>query len=284
MITHIRPFGRLAAAPSAVIMQPTTLCQPLDCRYCYLPFRKDKHLMPLEVAQAVAESTNAWDAADAQFEVVWHGGEPLSAGREHLARLMAPFTAGRHTVQTNAVLLDDAWCEFLLARDVGVGVSIDGPEYLNTNRVTRAGRPAHRVILRGVQRLKAHGIPYSAIAVVSDPDPSRAAEFYEFFVELGCHSLGINVEEQEGVNTSAHAPDPGQVVEFWAALTSAWEARPVIQLREVSRVLDFARTVLRHDSPAGAVSAPWDPLPTIAYDGSGSPLPGAGRLHRSALR
>ncbi|MDI3420395.1 cyclophane-forming radical SAM peptide maturase AmcB [Streptomyces luteolus] len=267
MTTSTEEFERLASVPGAVIMQPTTLCQPLDCRYCYLPFRHEKHLMPVEVAQAVAQSVNEWAREDPRFEIVWHGGEPLSVGRLHLTKLMAPFGRVKHTVQTNAVLIDDAWCEFFLQHDMGVGVSIDGPPDMNRSRVTRVGHPAHRVILRGIERLKAHSIPFSAIAVVTDPDPARAAEFYDFFADLGCHSLGVNVEEQEGANTTTRTPDPARATEFWAALTAAWRARPVIQLREVARVLDFARAVLQGQASGRPASAAWDPLPTIAYDG-----------------
>ncbi|MFF7655064.1 radical SAM protein [Streptomyces sp. NPDC007983] len=248
-------------------MQPTTLCLPLDCQYCYLPFRKVEQRMPIEVAQAVAASVNTWGRDDSRFEVVWHGGEPLSVGREYLGELMAPFEGVKHSVQTNAALINDAWCEFLLARNVGVGVSIDGPEDMNTRRVNRGGRPAHRVITRGIERLKAHHMPFSAIAVISDPDPARAARFYEFFVDLGCHSLGVNVEECEGVNAPARVVAPERIVEFWAALTEAWEANPIIRLREVSRVLEFAATVLEGASGSVPVVRRWDPLPTIAHDG-----------------
>lgn len=265
--TDIQSATRLAAVPRAVIMQPTTLCQPLDCTYCYLPFRKQNHLMPQVVAQAVASTVNGWAARDPLFEVVWHGGEPLSAGRDHLGKLMAPFTGVKHTLQTNAALLDDTWCEFLLEHDVGIGVSIDGPAEMNSHRVTRAGHPAHRVIMRGIQRLRSHGIPFSAIAVVAEPDPARASALYDFFADLGCHSLGVNVEEQEGANTAEKTPDSVRATEFWAALVAAWEANPVIQLREVSRVLDFASAVLGGERVPGPAIQPWDPLPTIAYDG-----------------
>ncbi|MFI7104167.1 radical SAM protein [Streptomyces sp. NPDC050161] len=247
-------------------MQPTTQCQPLDCTYCYLPFRKLRHLMPQAVADAVAAAVNVWAAADSRFEVVWHGGEPLAVGRDHLAALMAPFQGAKHTVQTNAVLLDDAWCAFLKERDVGVGISIDGPPSMNTHRVTRAGHPAFRLIMRGVERLRRHGIPFSAIAVVSDPDPASAQEFYDFFVELGCRSLGVNIEEHEGVNTTADSP-PARATEFWEALTCAWRAHPVLEVREISRVLGFARTVLDGGTAPLSAEQVWDPLPTVAYDG-----------------
>ncbi|MFJ3856158.1 cyclophane-forming radical SAM peptide maturase AmcB [Streptomyces sp. NPDC090085] len=248
-------------------MQPTTRCKPLSCTYCYLPFRKVDNVMPLGVAEAVAASVNPWAAAAPGFEVVWHGGEPLACGRDHLRRLMEPFHGVKHSVQTNAVLLDDAWCDFLLDHDVHVGVSIDGPEHLNTHRATSAGHPAYRVIMRGIERLKRHRIPFSAIAVVSDPRPEQAAEFYEFFVNLGCGTLGVNVEEEEGVNTVRGTYDRERARDFWTALTAAWQANPVVQVREISRVLAYAGAVLEGAGTTGPAALPWDPLPTVAYDG-----------------
>lgn len=259
---------RLARIPGSVIMQPTTQCLPMDCTYCYLPFRKTKHLMPVEVAEAVAGPVNEWAVTNPGFEVVWHGGEPLAAGRGHLAALMAPFEDVKHSVQTNAALIDDAWCEYLLEYQVHVGVSIDGPEDTNAHRVTLAGRPGFRVILRGVERLRRHGIPFSAIAVVSDPDPDGAARFYDFFADLGVTTLGVNIEEEEGVNLGARDADPVRAARFWTALADAWRANPVIRLREVDRVLNFAGAVLGgHVTDPTPTSAPWDPLPTVAYDG-----------------
>ncbi|WP_437053334.1 radical SAM protein [Streptomyces sp. enrichment culture] len=249
-------------------MQPTTLCLPLDCAYCYLPFRKTKHLMPLAVAQAAARPVNQWAAEDPTFEVVWHGGEPLATGREHLAALMAPFQGVKHSVQTNAALVDDAWCEFLLEHEVHVGVSLDGPEDMNTHRVTLAGRPGFGVAMRGIDRLRRHGLAFSAIAVVSDPDPADAARFYEFFADVGVTALGVNVEETEGVNRHATEADPVRSAEFWTALADAWRSNPVVQLREITRVVNFASAVLHGPTPASTPAGmPWDPLPTIAYDG-----------------
>ncbi|MFJ7204496.1 cyclophane-forming radical SAM peptide maturase AmcB [Streptomyces sp. NPDC098789] len=259
---------RLSAVPGSVIMQPTTQCLPLDCTYCYLPFRKLKHLMAVAVAAAVAGPVNRWAAANPGFEVVWHGGEPLATGRDHLAALMAPFKGVNHSVQTNAALMDDAWCEFLHEHDMRVGVSIDGPEDMNAHRVTLAGHPGFRVTMRGIERLRHHGIPYSAIAVVSDPDPADAARFYDFFAELGVSTLGVNVEEEEGVNTGIKAGDGVRAAEFWAALADSWRANPVIRLREIQRVLNFAGAVLGGAAVEPApTTAPWDPMPTISYDG-----------------
>src|SRR3954447_3240821 len=118
----------IAPVPSYVIMQPTTLCN-LDCHYCYLPLRKVQRRMPVAVARAVAATVTDWATAVGRFSVVWHGGEPLAAGRAALGGLMAaldaPAGAGqveRH-IQTNATLIDDAWCDFFQTRGVRLGVS-----------------------------------------------------------------------------------------------------------------------------------------------------------------
>jgi uncharacterized protein len=256
----------ISAVPTYVVMQPTTLCN-LDCSYCYLPFRRDDHRMPVEVASAVAEAVEPW-SRNGRFSVVWHGGEPLSAGRERLAALIAPFGPGvEHHVQTNATLIDDAWCEFFTEHKIRVSVSVDGPEARNGDRITRGGKPAYDRIMRGVEALRRHGIPFSALCVVGDPRPGLAAELYDYFLGLGCEVLGINVEELEGVNTRANGHDAAAVTAFWAELVASWRRDPRIHLREIEWSLRYASAVL--DGTADELlPRRLDPIPTIAYDGS----------------
>src|SRR5215813_13500740 len=152
----------IASVPSYVIMQPTTLCN-LDCTYCYLPLRAADRKMPVEVATAVAETVNRWVADAPRFSVVWHGGEPLSAGRAHLGALMDPFRGVEHHVQTNATLIDDAWCDFFVERGIKLGVSIDGDAARTSARVNRGGKPAYEQIRHGIDTLRRRDIPFAAL-------------------------------------------------------------------------------------------------------------------------
>jgi uncharacterized protein len=255
----------IAPVPGYVVMQPTTLCN-LDCTYCYLPHRAFDRRMPVAVARAVAESVNPWAAADTRFSVVWHGGEPLAAGRAHLADLMAPFAGVEHHVQTNATLIDDAWCEFFGTCDVRVSVSVDGPPELNVARVTRGGAPAYQRIVRGIKALDRHGIGFSTLCVVSAPRPGLAKELYAYFLDLGCDVLGINIEEQEGVNSRSNDFAGDAVRAFWAELVEAWRADPRIHVREIEWTLRYAGAVL--DGTADEVlPRTLDPIPTVASDG-----------------
>jgi uncharacterized protein len=251
--------------PSYVIMQPTTLCN-LDCRYCYLPHRGVDRRMPESVARAVAATVNAWAERADRFSVVWHGGEPLAAGREHLARVMAPFTGVEHHVQTNATLIDDAWCEFFGEHDIRIGLSIDGPRDLTAQRVFRGGNPAYDRIVKGITMLRRHGLSFAALCVVSDPRPGVAQDLYGYFADLGCTVLGVNIEEQEGVNERSNAHDGAAVRAFWAELTAAWRRDPRMEVREVEWALRYAGASLAGDADT-LLPRRHDPIPTIAEDG-----------------
>ncbi|WP_189080009.1 cyclophane-forming radical SAM peptide maturase AmcB [Mangrovihabitans endophyticus] len=256
----------IATTPSYVVMQPTTLCN-LNCSYCYLPFRGSDRRMPVSVARAVAGAVRPW-ARSGRFSVVWHGGEPLASGREHLLALLAEFDDDvEHHVQTNATLIDDAWCEMFRGRQIRVSVSVDGPAARNADRIGRGGRPAYDRIVRGIEALRRHDIPFSALCVVSRPAPGLAAELYAYFLDLGCDVLGINVEEQEGVNTRDNRHPAADVSGFWSEMVAAWRRDPRIHLREIEWTLRYAEAVL--DGTADRVlPRELDPIPTVAYDGS----------------
>jgi len=255
----------IATVPSYLIMQPTTLCN-LDCAYCYLPHRGLDRRMSIAVAEATAATANQWAAEAQRFSIVWHGGEPLAAGREHLAALMAPFVGVEHHVQTNATLVDDAWCEFFLAHGVRVGISVDGPALRTAQRVDRGGRPAYDRIHRGIEALRRHDIPFAALCVVSQPEPGLAGELYDYFRALGCYALGINVEEQEGVNKRSNAHATDSVRQFWAELTQAWRADPRIEVREVEWAVRYAGAWLA-DGADDLLPRYIDPIPSIGCDG-----------------
>ena len=70
-------------------------------------------------------------------------------------------------MQTNATLIDDAWAAFLAEHDVLVGVSVDGPRPLHdAYRVDKGGKPTFGRVMRGLDRLVAHGVRWNALTTV----------------------------------------------------------------------------------------------------------------------
>jgi len=62
-----------------------------------------------------------------------------------------------NALQTNAVTLDDDWCQFFAEHDFLIGVSLDGPQALHdAYRVDKGGAPTFERVMRGINLLRQH--------------------------------------------------------------------------------------------------------------------------------
>src|SRR5208282_5960590 len=108
------------------------------------------------------------------------------------------------SLQTNATLITQNWCDFFLEHGVEIGVSIDGPDFVHdAHRMTRKRTGSHAATMRGVKLLQDNGIPFHVISVVSKDSLDHADEIYRFFLDNGIEDVGFNIEETEGVNLTS---------------------------------------------------------------------------------
>ena len=229
-----------------LVLQPTPFCN-IDCSYCYLPARDDRSRMTLATVEAVAQRLIDDGLLGPELTVVWHAGEPLAAPPAFydeafaaLARLLGPHTELQHCIQTNATLIDAAWCELFLRQHVKIGVSIDGPAELHDrHRRTRSGRGTHAQVMRGIEQLRRHGIPFHAIAVVTAASLPMVESFAQFFIELGATELGLNFDEAEGANPrSSLQGHEAAHADFLRALLPQMQAGRLV-LRELAQALQL---------------------------------------------
>ncbi|MFZ0105510.1 MAG: radical SAM protein, partial [Thiobacillus sp.] len=114
------------AAGIHVLAKPIGSVCDIACDYCfYLEKRglypgNEQFKMPDEVlAKYIEQYVESQPTSVVEF--VWHGGEPTLLGVDFFRRvveLQKPFRGSkeiRNTLQTNAISLDDAWCEFFKA-------------------------------------------------------------------------------------------------------------------------------------------------------------------------
>ena len=188
-----------------LIIQSTPFCN-IDCRYCYLPNRSDKHRMTPETFDRVIANIVQAGIYRNRFTVAWHAGEPLAVPmafyRECLAvtaRYSSPALAIEHNFQTNGTLIDDDWAAFIKANDISVGLSIDGPAELHDrHRVDRAGRGTFERVMRGMAALKRHGVPFCIICVLTYEHLARVEELFHFLRDCGPEQIIFNFDEREG--------------------------------------------------------------------------------------
>lgn len=259
------PVISLSREFSGIMLQPTTRCN-LDCAYCYLPDRQSSKQMSVAVAERIANHIQNFSKEPVQ--VIWHGGEPLVNGLNHLQRLVEPFKhlleAGRvtHCIQSNGTALSHEICDFFLANRFTVSISVDGPRDMNRLRRNWAGREAFAAIMRGIDLLNERNVRFGIIAVVTEQSLGRAAELYDFACGLGCSTLGIAFEETKGVNRSG-VTSGGSVAMFWRKLIAAWRANPVITVREIDRFTHWAAAVCSDRWDHWSVEG----FPAIAWNG-----------------
>lgn len=165
----------------------------LDCSYCFYLHKEDLLAQPSmpRMSESVLElHVRQYIEAQTGDEVVfsWQGGEPTLMGLDFFQRMVALqkkyAKPGQHIandLQTNGILLDDAWGEFLKANDFLVGLSIDGPAELHDkHRYSKGNKPTHARVMAAAELLHRHGVPFSALCVVNRDNARKPIDVYRF--------------------------------------------------------------------------------------------------------
>ena len=227
-MSTINPFAR----PLYVMLKPAgSLCN-LRCKYCYyleknaLYTEQKNHVISDEMLDKfIREYIEAQTSPDVLF--CWHGGEtlmrPISFYRRAI-ELQRKYARGRridNTIQTNATMLTDEWCEFFRENNFLVGVSIDGPqEFHDEYRRTATGKPTFHKVMQGIRLLNKHNVEWNALAVVNDFNADYPLDFYHFFKEIGCHYIQFTpiverrIERNDGLSLAPGMEEGGELVDF----------------------------------------------------------------------
>jgi uncharacterized protein len=230
-----------AASPSDVagplgllVVQATPYCN-LDCDYCYLPDRQDRRRLDPTLLDPILDTVLSSPFVGGDFTLLWHAGEPLMLPPAFYdeASLRIAAALARHgrgdlritqAIQTNATVIDDRWCACFLRNGIQVGVSVDGPAFLHdAHRRTRTGLGSHAATMRGIARLRRHGIPFQVITVLTAASLDHADALFAFYLEHGIGDVGFNMEETEGNNALSSLDQPGLEGRWRAFLERFWE-------------------------------------------------------------
>ena len=63
--------------PKLIVLQPTPYCN-IDCSYCYLGGRNNRHVMSDELLERISIEILSQIPAHSCPLIVWHAGEPLT--------------------------------------------------------------------------------------------------------------------------------------------------------------------------------------------------------------
>ncbi len=186
-----------------VMVKPVGPICNLSCKYCFY-LEKEKLYPELAEAKAPKEWAMPPDVLESfvkqfvesqnipEINFAWQGGEPTLLGVDFfrtVVELQRKYADGKNITnafQTNGVLLNDAWGEFLAENEFLIGLSIDGPERFHDHyRVDRGGNPTFKGVMRGMDTLKKHGVEFNTLTCVQRHNSQSPQTVYQFLKEVG---------------------------------------------------------------------------------------------------
>lgn len=174
-----------------MIKPASSLCN-MSCRYC---FYKDEVRHRAQTCAALMTAETAATLIDAAFSALdgrgavsfaFQGGEPTLAGLPFFQRFV-DMARRRNThnlpiawsLQTNGLLLDEAWIAFLKENNFLVGVSVDGTCALHDAfRPDVQGQGTYARVADSVARLLAQGVQTNLLCVVHGKTAEKPKAVY----------------------------------------------------------------------------------------------------------
>ncbi len=211
----------------------------LDCQYCFylekevLYPQAAKWAMPDDVLESyIRQYIEAHDTPTVSF--AWQGGEPTLLGVDYFKRVVEleqRYANGKrieNALQTNGVLLNEQWAEFLGQNRFLVGVSIDGPRELHdAYRVDKGGQPTFDRVLRGINILKQHKVDFNTLTTVHRGNADHPLKVYRFLKEAGSGFMQfIPIVERTTQETTADGLSLVSPEFGGAAKVTPWSVEP----------------------------------------------------------
>lgn len=221
------------------------------CSYCF--YRKvipeETTYMEVDLFEDIVKQYTQIYPHQQEINIHSMGGEPLLAGVGYFEKILAVERkfggiSFQNHLQTNATLITEEWAAFLKDNDIKIGVSMEAlPELQNQFRCGTAD-----VVLRGIKKLRAVGIPLSTISVINNTSLKHLLQgdnikgHFEFFMREGICSWAYNLyishdfADPERVNPNEYGSFLKKVIDTWLNLPP----EPTVSIREVDDLLCIA--------------------------------------------
>ncbi len=250
--------------PLSVLVKPASSACDLNCRYCFYKdeaaIREKAFYGQLDGETSEILIKKALGFAGGRCSFLFQGGEPTLRGLDYFENFVAlekkyarPDVKVFNSIQTNGILIDDEWAEFLSKNGFLTGLSLDGSADIhNLNREFPDGSGSFNRVMKAAETLKKHGAPFNILSVVTAQSAKKIEKIYNFFRNSGFDYLQFIpcLEPQEvSRGGSPYALLPEEYGRFLIRLFDLW-FRDLQNGKYVSiRYFDNLLNVLRGGRP-----------------------------------
>jgi uncharacterized protein len=264
-----------------IVLKTVERCN-LNCSYCYFFNSLDQSYVgrPKFISISTIEHIVNFirvgidDLGLEEVTISLHGGEPLMQPKHEFRSMLESFNSLSSLVkidyvtQTNATLVNQNWIDLLNEYNVGVGVSIDGPQDCHDKyRLDHYGRGSYDSVLRGIELLmKGLNDTPGSLTVINPEFSGR--EIYKHIVGLGFKRLDfllpdMNHNLQPSFSITSYSNYLISIFDEWVL-----DNNPEIHVRKLKSMIRqlLGRKSLTYAS--GIMSDDHIPLISIRSDGA----------------
>lgn len=213
----------------------------LRCDYCYYVGKTEllrDAAGPMDIAlleRYIKERFAASPGPATHFE--WHGGEPTLLGLGYFETIVAlqkrycpPGRKVSNGLQTNGMMIDAAWADFLAREGFSVGLSLDGPAEMHDRfRRTADGAATHVRVVEAYELLTKHNVFCNILCVIHAGNVGRPDQLYDYFRSIGVRYLQFLplVARAGESSVTPETAEPEAIGRFLSRIFDRWIASDV---------------------------------------------------------
>lgn len=224
----------------SILVKPASSFCNMRCKYCFYSnvssLREVRTFgnMTKETTEKMIENIyKDLDDGD-ELNMAFQGGEPTMAGLPYFEHLIVCINNQikdvrvNFAIQTNGMLINEKWCEFLKKYNFLVGLSIDAEKkYHDSNRLDICKNGTYNKVINTKKLFDKYEIEYNVLTVLTEQLSHCGKEVFDFLLEnkikyvqfIPClDKLYINPDEER----SEYALTPQGFYRFYSELLPLW--------------------------------------------------------------
>jgi len=269
------------------LINPASISCNIRCRYC---FHRNKSLhidssknefMKISMFEYIINNLCESYPGEEKIEIIWHGGEPLLAGKKFFAKIVEIqeklFKEKRKVIvnnlQTNTTLINEEWIPILKHPSFCIGVSLDGPKEIHDQlRLEKNNKGTFTKVMHSVSLLIKNKIPVSAVSVINNNHLGKVKKYFDFFAKSGIKSIKVSpcIEFDSSNEFEVFSLRPGDFSKFCQELFDLWISSGNTNIN-FGYIEDIVRAIAKGESGVCLLSNGCKDFIVIDPDGSFHP-------------
>ncbi len=222
-----------------IMLKPASSLCNMRCKYCFYADVSDMRevksfgIMKEETVGSILDNIhNDLESSD-RLHIAFQGGEPMLAGLNFYRRLIDKIGQWEknivvsYALQTNGILIDDEWCQFLKENNFLVGISWDIlPECHDEARKDAEGKGTFKAVSKAIECLEKHQVDYNVLCTLTNAVARYPKQVWK---RIQCSNMEYIqftpcLNDLEGDRDSVYALTPKRFASFYTQIFQLWFA------------------------------------------------------------